>query len=311
MTDLLPCPFCGSTNLRHEFAGSQGFIECNECGTVGPCDERAADPICDYDAAYAAWNRRAAAQADGPAVPEGREPASVVSEPSDEELLEKGPSLEEVEELCEEHCFNVEGYESIECLQGLINDAISRWGRPAAPPAPTAKELKELEGWLQEMLGSPSAAAAAQWETNIKYLAKFLRMVDSAFLRQQLLQQENHRFREPERTILCDILANGTLLPDPDGTRYWDPSNAPAVVPVAVSERLPGEEDCDAEGRCWLLTVEDEYPQWRLHSVEGHQPGGRMIWVPVDRTPGVMVDAFYASHWLPAHALPLPQGEVE
>lgn len=49
---------------------------------------------------------------------------------SDKELLEKGPSLEEVEELCEEHCFNVEGYESLECLQGLINDALARWGTP-------------------------------------------------------------------------------------------------------------------------------------------------------------------------------------
>jgi hypothetical protein len=34
------------------------------------------------------------------------------------------------------------------------------------------------------------------------------------------LQQENSRFREPERTILCDLLANGELLPDPCGTRY-------------------------------------------------------------------------------------------
>ena len=82
--------------------------------------------------------------------------------------------------------------------------------------------------------------------------------------------------------------------------------------PVPVSERLPGPEDCDAEGRCWLLTVEDEYPQWRLHSIEGNQPGGAtMIWVPVDSSPGVMVDCFYTSHWLPAHALPLPAGEVQ
>jgi Lar family restriction alleviation protein len=58
MTDLLPCPFCGSTNLRYDFAGSQGYIECNECGTQGPCDLRAADPICDDDAACDAWNRR-------------------------------------------------------------------------------------------------------------------------------------------------------------------------------------------------------------------------------------------------------------
>jgi hypothetical protein len=60
MTDLLPCPFCGSSTLRYEFCGSQGYIECNECGTQGPCDERAADPICDLDAACDAWNRRTA-----------------------------------------------------------------------------------------------------------------------------------------------------------------------------------------------------------------------------------------------------------
>lgn len=47
----------------------------------------------------------------------------------------EGPSIEDVEELCEEHCFNVEGYESIECLQGLINEAIARWGHQPAPPA--------------------------------------------------------------------------------------------------------------------------------------------------------------------------------
>lgn len=60
MADLLPCPFCGSTNLRYEFAGSQGYIQCDECGTEGPCDERAADPHCDIEAAEGAWNRRLA-----------------------------------------------------------------------------------------------------------------------------------------------------------------------------------------------------------------------------------------------------------
>ena len=80
----------------------------------------------------------------------------------------------------------------------------------------------------------------------------------------------------------------------------------PAIEPVPVGERLPGPEDCDTEGRCWLLTVEDDYPQWRLHSIQGAQPGGYMIWVPVD-SDGSMVDCFYTSHWLPAHALPVPQ----
>ena len=75
MIEPLPCPFCGSTNLRFEFSGSQGYIECNECGTEGPCDENAADPICDMDAAYAIWNRRAALS----------QPVPIA--PTDEELL--------------------------------------------------------------------------------------------------------------------------------------------------------------------------------------------------------------------------------
>ncbi len=29
-----------------------------------------------------------------------------------------------------------------------------------------------------------------------------------------------HLMRDPERTLVCDVLANGQLLPDPDGSRY-------------------------------------------------------------------------------------------
>lgn len=36
----------------------------------------------------------------------------------------------------------------------------------------------------------------------------------------ELLQATQHLMRDPERTVVCDILANGALLPDPDGTRY-------------------------------------------------------------------------------------------
>ena len=50
-----------STNLRYEFAGSQGYICCDNCGTQGPCDEQAADPHCNIEAAEAAWNHRATA----------------------------------------------------------------------------------------------------------------------------------------------------------------------------------------------------------------------------------------------------------
>jgi len=36
----------------------------------------------------------------------------------------------------------------------------------------------------------------------------------------RLLTKEQHRMRDPERTLLCDIIANGQLLPDPNGSRY-------------------------------------------------------------------------------------------
>jgi hypothetical protein len=49
----------------------------------------------------------------------------------------------------------------------------------------------------------------------------------------------------------------------------------PAITPIPVSEGLPGPEDCDAEGRCWLLT-----------------------------------DCLSSTYWLPAHALPLPEGPI-
>jgi hypothetical protein len=36
----------------------------------------------------------------------------------------------------------------------------------------------------------------------------------------ELLQQLQRTMRDPERQLVCDILANGTLLPDPSRTRY-------------------------------------------------------------------------------------------
>lgn len=38
--------------------------------------------------------------------------------------------------------------------------------------------------------------------------------------RVELLEASKLMFREPERTILIDVLANGQLLPDPNGIRY-------------------------------------------------------------------------------------------
>jgi len=63
----------------------------------------------------------------------------------------------------------------------------------------------------------------------------------------------------------------------------------PVVVPIPVSERLPGEGDCDAEGKCWLYSqITEIWHCWRLSK--------QSLW----------------THWLPYHAIPLPQsGKVQ
>lgn len=67
-------------------------------------------------------------------------------------------------------------------------------------------------------------------------------------------------------------------------------------APVLVAERLPGPGDCDAEGRCWVHQPHEacpESPAWELMLAKYASPN------------------YGATCWLPAHALPLPAGEVE
>jgi hypothetical protein len=68
----------------------------------------------------------------------------------------------------------------------------------------------------------------------------------------------------------------------------------PTTEPVPVTERRPGPEDCDAEGRCWAWG--DAYPwlDWKCWKPFPF----RYVAVPPDVT-----------HWLPHHALPVPGAE--
>jgi len=62
------------------------------------------------------------------------------------------------------------------------------------------------------------------WECWEEQLLKFARAIIEAddFYRNrcELLQKVQKYMRDPERTIVCDILANNSLLPDPSGVRY-------------------------------------------------------------------------------------------
>ncbi len=63
----------------------------------------------------------------------------------------------------------------------------------------------------------------------------------------------------------------------------------PIIEPVPVAERLPGPEDCDAEGRCWMWGA--PLSGWIYRDSESFHLG--------------------ISHWLPHHALPVPQQEAD
>jgi hypothetical protein len=66
-----------------------------------------------------------------------------------------------------------------------------------------------------------------------------------------------------------------------------------AIEPVPVSERLPGPEDCDAEGRCWYFFMDSVVGGcgWQMFNEEENE-----LLAP--------------SHfWLPRWALPVPELE--
>jgi len=51
----------------------------------------------------------------------------------------------------------------------------------------------------------------------------------------ELLGKVQKYMRDPERTIVCDILANNNLLPDPEGKRYGQ-DLLPLVKPVSFQK---------------------------------------------------------------------------
>ena len=78
----------------------------------------------------------------------------------------------------------------------------------------------------------------------------------------------------------------------------------PAITPIHVGERLPGAEDCDKEGRCWVFDKgdADRQPMWHMAFADD-------LWAIKQMEGRPLVNASlerYRSHWLPHHALPLP-----
>jgi hypothetical protein len=104
---------------------------------------------------------------------------------------------------------------------------------------------------------------------------------------QQILQrldqieaaQQPHQAK-PDRLIALDR-----------GDQIGQPT--PEAAPIPVADRLPGEGDCDTEGRCWLLHVDNL---------------GLLEWHFLNRYPSLDSYSYYGyTHWLPHRAIPLPQ----
>ena len=101
-----------------------------------------------------ATKARAALAADEPAVPEGREPASVTGEPSDEELLKVAGQAAHIDDILDAL---EEGY-PLELTPVDIVDicraVVARYGRQPAPPA---GELLKEAAWLRNECSAENA----------------------------------------------------------------------------------------------------------------------------------------------------------
>ena len=184
-----------------------------------------------------------------------------------------GPSLADVDELCEEFEFHLEG-DGLEILQQMITAAITRWRAPAAQPAaqparvpPPAPEVGEVVAWLKQYRDLLHPVHDSDDIVQFTCAAT-------------LLEQQQHLLK----------LAGAEL----DRLVEQQAAPAPAVVPVAVSERLP---DLSSQGS----DFNDAGLLWWFQPRLGWRIGSRDA---LDCIP-------YPTHWLPFHAIPLPQaGEV-
>ena len=253
--------------------------------------------------------------ADGPAVPEGREPASVAEQPSDDAL---GLIYHDCCRGCE--FMDQVGFED------AARAVLARWGRPAQPAPPAEGEIDQLvsqlydyaqgeaeNGWhddaarfrrAAELLAQahstpPAPVPVPVAEPVAEPPAVAERPSDEELLRIAATKIEPYDLievgeYEAEKNCALEVYGSELCAFARDVLARWGHA---APVPVPVSERLPGREDCDAEGRCWLYRPQTPIlnPSWDLARLECDDP------VP-------------PTHWLPAHTLPLPApqgGEVE
>ena len=209
------------------------------------------------------------------------------------------PTLQQVADLCSQFGFTCAGEADLACLRAVLREGFSRWGRPA--PAPDDR------GVLPMIVSETGADDEPELEriicASISGGADYVNSMPRE-LRLERITPEGSTFA---RYIQVDADARPDVRPAPvpvlpDDAQVIEPTErtimVPLQTPVPISERLPGPEDCDAEGKCWM-------GYWDSHVNGLGHSHKTWFWTLEDLS---MVDEH--THWLPHHALPLPSGEV-
>ena len=215
------------------------------------------------------------------------------------------------------------------CLRAVFN-AGRAWGRPAAPPADSesaelAAELRHFVAGYQQMRGldpehvySIHRGDAMEAHLRISRLSRIAELLE----RPAPLPAPEPAAPVPEPGEVGELVEFLHTYGDHCMDEYGDVGEhelmdraatllqqqaAPDPVPIPVSERLPGEGDCaqwpddedeSCEPWCWQFTFNED--------------GWEVMQASKSRLTSPLLKSGGLSHWLPAHAIPLPQtGEVE
>ena len=82
-------------------------------------------------------------------------------------------------------------------------------------------QLVSLLGLLADIRAAVGDPSGKLMQDELTDHCKKLHSAEQFYRRRcELLEKEQRRMRDPERTLVCDVLANGSLLPDPHGKRY-------------------------------------------------------------------------------------------
>ena len=170
----------------------------------------------------------------------------------------------------------LDGYSALAAFRAVADHARAALAEPE-PESPTDEELLELMPQaMRDDLASVSRLSGAQIGLAAGVFRTTLNVRALDYARAVLARWGTPNLAEVRRSL----------------------DNAP----VPVTERLPGPEDCDADGECWWW-----HPS---HPESGYLEG----WMMRPRVWGVghydLDDRPTHTHWLPARALPLPLPEV-